>query len=625
MGLSSALLTAVSGLQASQAGVDLVARNVANADTPGYTRKSIQQESILANGQSIGVRATAITRALDSLTYLQLRNELGARSRINVIADALTRLDSMYGVPGGAGALDTAVNDLVSSLQSLTDSPESLSSRAGVLAQAEALVANINNLANGIQGLRQNAENGISDAVARANGLIDQIAEYNGQIAEADTQANLSSADLLDRRDALLSELASLIDIQVQESGSGSVRVFTGNGHLLVDDIRSSNLLFDANTGINAQSFYDRDPGLRGVGTLLLDNGNGQFIDLFRDGAGIGGMIGGYRELRDDILVTAQGQLDELAHALASAFSDRAIDGSAVSVGPQDGFDVDLAALLPGDEVSITYVATPPGETRTVTVVRVDDPSVLPLANDATADPNDTVIGIDFSGGIGAAATALDAALGANFTVSNPSGSTLRILGDGAAGTIDITGVTAHVTATGTADEGLGLPLFVDGPGGTPYTGALDGNGQKLGFASRIAVNPAVKANDQSLVVYSTSPPTSLGDQSRPLELLARLTETPFTFAPVGGLGSSSAPLRTTIDDYARDVVSTQTGRSASVQSQRAAQEALTRTLEERVEQKSGVDVDAELSRLVVLQTTYAANARIISVVQDLLTLLTRI
>lgn len=621
MGLSSALLTAVSGLHATQAGVELVSRNVANAETPGYTRKTLQQQAILANGETIGVRVTEATRLLNSLMQLQLRDQTSAQARIDVIADSLGRLDALFGIPGGAGALDTAVNGFVDALQNLADSPESAAARAGVLAQADGLAARINSLANAVQALRQNAEQGIAEAAASANQILGRLAEVNGLVAASTG----SPADLLDQRDLLLTQLATLIDIRVQESGSGSVRVLTASGNLLVDGIGAKKFVFEQSAQIGAQSLYDSDPAKRGVGTLYLDNGAGQRLDLFASGEVRGGVIAGLRELRDDVLVAAAAQLDELAHGLASALSEQQVDGVAVTAGAQSGFDIDLAGLLAGDEIAISYTLTPPGETRSVTVLRVDDGALLPLSNSVTADPGDTVIGIDFSGGVAGAASALALALGASFSVSNPGGSTLRILDDGAAGTIDITGVTARVTATQTADQGLGLALFGDGPAGAVYTNALEGGGQKPGFAQRIALNPAVRADDTSLVVYASSPQTPLGDQSRPLELLERLTEKAFRFAPQGGLGSEKAPLGTTVDDYARQVITFQTGKVAAAEAERSAQSAVTQTIQQRLKDESGVDIDEELSRLIVLQTAYSANARVISVVQELLNVLVRV
>lgn len=621
MGLSTALNSAVSGLQVTQAGVEIVSRNVANADTPGYTRKLSQQLAVVVNGEAIGARSAETTRVLDSLLQLQLRASTSAKARTDVLASVLSRLDALFGIPGGAGALDTAVNDFAASLQGLVDSPESQTARAGVVAQAEALAVRLNALSDGIQDLRADAERSLAEAAASANQILGRLAEINGLIVASTG----SDVDLLDQRDQLLKDLSVLLDIQVQEADTGSLRVFTAAGNLLLDGRTAKTLVFDPKSQLSAQNLYDTDPAKRQVGTLLLDNGAGQLLDLFASGDIRSGLIGGYRELRDDLLVDAQAQLDELAHALASALSERQISGGAVSLGAQDGFDVDLAALLPGDEVSITYTQTPPGQTHTVTVVRVEDASLLPLDNALTADPGDTVIGIDFSAGIGAAAAALGAALGGSFSVSNPSGDTLRVLDDGAAGTIDISQLTARVTATGTADQGLGLALFTDGPGGAVYTNALDGGAQKIGFAGRIAVNPAVRADSSTLVVYSTSPPTPPGDQSRPLELLTRLTETPVGFIPTGGLGSASSPLVTSIDGYARELIVLQTGRAAAAEAESNAQTAVTATIEQRFSDESGVDVDQELARLIVLQSAYSANARVISVIQELLDLLVRV
>ena len=182
MGLSAAMVSALSGLRATQAAVDLVAQNVANAETAGYTKKSIQRETIVVNGLSIGVRATEVTRAIDALLLAQTRDEQGERARLDVIANALGQLDAVFGVPGGADSLDGAISAFVSALQDLSDAPEQQSLRSIVLSEAQALVAKINDLSQAVQGLRQQAESGLGDAVSRADTLMKEIAEINGRI-----------------------------------------------------------------------------------------------------------------------------------------------------------------------------------------------------------------------------------------------------------------------------------------------------------------------------------------------------------------------------------------------------------------------------------------------------------
>ena len=514
MGLSSALNSAISGLQVTQAGVEVVSRNIANADTPGYTRKIAQQSAVVVGGEGLGARTEATRRALDVLLQIQFRTAKTNSGRTYTVASMLSRLDALFGVPGGAGALDAAISKLSDALRALVDSPNSLNARAGVITQAGALASRLNALSEGVQDLRQVSEKGIDNAVNDANRLLNQLADINQQIVASPG----SDVDLLDQRDQALLELSSLFDIQVQEADTGAVRVLTGSGNLLLDGNTARQLTFDPATRLTAESLYNRDPAQRGVGTVLLENGAGQALDLFASGDIRGGTIGGYRELRDEILVNAQAQLDELAHGLATvAVRGAASTALRLSAGAQQGFDVDVSALLPGDELSIAYTETPPGQTRNVTVVRVDDPSLLPLDNAVTANPTDTVIGIDFSAGPAAAArrawrprsdprsrSPIRAAIPCAFWMTGrpaPSISDRRVP------------VSPRPERP---MRGWGLAVFTDGPSGTPYTGALEDGGQKLGFAARIQVNPAVSADSSTLVTYSTSPPTPAGDQSRP-------------------------------------------------------------------------------------------------------------
>ena len=148
------------------------------------------------------------------------------------------------------------------------------------------------------------------------------------------------------------------------------------------------------------------------------------------------GKIAAYLELRDNTLVQAQAQIDQFAASMSSALSDRTTDGVAApaSVAPQAGFDLDLAGMQSGNVIHITYKDNITGVTHNLSIVRVDDPTVLPLGNIATLDPNDEVLGIDFSGGMASVRHPAQcrARRSANLQFSNPSGTTLRVLDDGA-------------------------------------------------------------------------------------------------------------------------------------------------------------------------------------------------
>jgi flagellar hook-associated protein 1 FlgK len=256
--------------------------------------------------------------------------------------------------------------------------------------------------------------------------------------------------------------------------------------------------------------------------------------------------------------------------------------------------------------------------------VRVDDPSQLPLPASATADPTDTVYGIDFSGGTGSVATQIQAALGAGFAVSNPGGNTLRILDDGGASTTDVTGLKANITQTTLQSGATGLPLFVDGGrGNTPFTGSFDGGSQTIGFAQRITLNPAVVADPASLVKYSAT--TLSGDQTRPQALFSGLTQANRTFSSAGGIGGASSSYTGTVGDYARRIVETQGANAQNASSLDEGQKTVLSSLQGRFAEKAGVNVDQEMAQLVQLQTAYAANARVISAVKDMMDMLLRI
>ena len=127
--------------------------------------------------------------------------------------------------------------------------------------------------------------------------------------------------------------------------------------------------------------------------------------------------------------ILTQAQIDQFAAAMSSALSDKTTDGTATpaSALPQAGYDLDLTGLQSGNVIHVSYKDNTTGVTHNLSIVRVDDPSVLPLSNTATLDPNDEVLGVNFSGGMASVVSQLNAALGSSdLQFSNPSGSTLR-------------------------------------------------------------------------------------------------------------------------------------------------------------------------------------------------------
>ncbi len=624
MGLSSILNIATSGLSLTQSSLAVVARNVANADTPGYSSKRLAQENILSGDLGLGVRGIGLTRTVNAFVQSQLRIETAAFGDVSVRNDFLSRIDQLFGEPGGPNGLDTNINRFVQSLQELTTSPDGFTSRQAVIGDAQVLAQQIRQLSQEVQTMRQLAEDSLASAVNEVNEALKQLATIN-QTLGTQTTGPVPPADLLDERDKFVDQIAKYLDIRTSEASSGAVSIFTRSGNALLEGLPVQ-LNFDQRGNIGPLSLYSDVAADRGVGTITLEAANGFSIDLIRNGILDSGRIGGLIKMRDETLVEVQSQLDELAGALAASMSSKTVSGTAAPAGPPDGFDVDTAGLLSGNSITVNYIQG--GTPATLTIIRVEDPAQLPLSNDVSPNPNDTVIGVSFSGGAGAAAAALNTALGGlgiALTASNPAGATLRFVDDGVAGTSDVTALSAKVTSTSLQDDGSQLPLFVDGGAASlPYTGSFDFGGQKLGFASRISVNNLIVQDNELLVRFASSPATLLGDATRPLELLDRLTNVPFEFSPGAGIGTTQNPYSGTVSGYAQRVISLQTGRANQAERELAAQDVVVTALRERFSEDTKVDVDSELTQLIELQNSFAANARIIQMVDELFDVLFR-
>ncbi|MGI9416133.1 MAG: flagellar hook-associated protein FlgK, partial [Hyphomicrobiales bacterium] len=252
MSLSSALNIALSGLRTTNASIDLAARNIANANTPGYTRKIQLPVAQLSGGISTGVVLGDIRRDVDVFLQQQLRTEVAIGAQVDVRAQFLSRIDAMFGRPGEANALDTILSGFNDALQGLTTTPDAFSARDSAVTQAATLANQLNRLSNDIQSMRQETEISLGNAVDEANLALQQIAQLNTEInARFDDQ--LGYADLADRRDQAIDQLAQLMDVRVIEGDRGTVKVFTTGGNLLVDN-DAVTLQFDERSTIDASS-----------------------------------------------------------------------------------------------------------------------------------------------------------------------------------------------------------------------------------------------------------------------------------------------------------------------------------------------------------------------------------
>ncbi|WP_407151544.1 flagellar hook-associated protein FlgK [Bradyrhizobium sp. ORS 86] len=617
MGLSQALSTAMSGLRATQASLSLVSSNVANSETPGYTKKTLNQVAGTTGDYGSSVLISGVNRQLDEFLQTQLRTETSGASYADIRSTYLANLQSVYGNPDSTGTIEDTFNKLLTAIQGLSTSPDSQSARIGVVNAAQAMAQQLNATSQGIQTLRANAEAGINDSVNTANNALTQIARINVQL-QAGGQTDASTAALLDQRDQYITQLSQLMDIRTVTNSQNQVTVFTNSGVQLVGT-EAAQLSFNAQGTMTPNALYNSDPTKSNVGTISITFPHGGSYDLVSTNSIRSGKIAAYLELRDNTLVKAQTQIDQFAASMASALSDKTTAGTAASAGAQSGYDLDLSGLQSGNVIHISYKDNTTGATHNLSIVRVDDPSVLPLSNTATVDPNDEVLGIDFSGGMSSVLSQLNGALGATtgLQFSNPSGSTLRVLDDGAANRTDVTAASVTTTVTSLTSGDPQLPMFTDN--GAPYTGAITANGSQMtGLAARISVNSSLVGDPSRTVVFSTNPPTAAGDTTRANLLLSQLSTASYSYSPQTGLGTNSAPLSGTLLSFARQFISQQ-GEAATAAKQLAdGQDVVLNTLQSKMNATSGVNIDDEMAHLLALQNAYSANARVMSSIKQM-------
>ena len=613
MSLSQALNVAASGLRATQASLSIVAANVANSGTPGYVRKDAVQVTTVAGDLANGVRVTAVNRELDTFAQSQLRVESSGGSYADVKADFYQQLQDVYGQPGSSTGLDTVFNNFTNAIQGLAASPDSASARDATVSAAQVQAQQLNGMSSDIQGLRSDADQAIGDSVAQVNNALQQIAHINQQLAGASTQ-DASTAGLLDQRDGYIDQLATQMDVRVVPTSGNQVNIFTNSGVQLVGTTAAT-LAFNSVGTLGPSTQWNADPSKSSAGTISLVSANGSSVDLVASGTFRSGQIAAYLEMRDKILPGAQDQLDQVAASMSQALSSQTTAGTTATAGTQSGYAADVGSLLSGNTVNLSYTDTATNTQHNVTIVRVDDPSVLPLP--ASGDPNNPVIGINFSGGTASVAAQLNSVLGATgLQFSNPSGTTLRVLDDGSGGKVDVDSLSATATVTSLTNGGAALPMFTDGS--SAYSGAITAGGnQSLGYAGRITVNAALVADPSKLVLYQSS--TAAGDSTRPDFLLSQLTAAPLNYSPQAGIGTAAAPFSGTVGSYISQMMSQQGDAASAAANLKQGQDVVVSTLQQRFNDSSSVNIDDEMSKLLNLQTAYSANARVMTTINSML------
>lgn len=235
--LNSVLDIAKNALLSSQKAISVTSHNIANANTPGYSRQVAVLEPMdpVSFGGlyfGTGVKTGTIERISDAFQTAQLRNATSSLSMFESKGELLKALEGVVNDLGGTG-INSSLDAFFSSMQSVANNPSSYAERSVLISNSTVLAERFHEIDTYIRQSLANLNTEISAQVAEANTIGKQIADLNKQISSVEI-SGVSANDLRDRRDELLKGLSKIFDISVVENNIGQVDVFAGGGPFLV-------------------------------------------------------------------------------------------------------------------------------------------------------------------------------------------------------------------------------------------------------------------------------------------------------------------------------------------------------------------------------------------------------
>lgn len=312
---------AQSGLSSAQAALNVVGNNINNAFSgsstdpfiSGYSRQSIMLGQAGGKTTSFGffgygVQVDGVQRAYNGFITNQVRGAATEYHSLNSRYEQLSQIDNMLG--DDTSNISSSLNNIFSALEKMSSDPVNQAARQETLAQFKSIASQFKSSSKTLNGLEKSTNTQITQNVDDLNSYTEQLAKLNADIAKINAQTDGFPADLLDRRDNLLTKISQITGIKVDENNSnGTVNVTLSNGMPLVNGSRSYQL--DASSSAE-------NPAKTVVSYL---DASGNKIPLDEEKMS-GGKLGGLFKFRNHDLVDARNQLNQLALQMANKFNE---------------------------------------------------------------------------------------------------------------------------------------------------------------------------------------------------------------------------------------------------------------------------------------------------------------
>jgi len=326
-------------LLAHQKAIDVTGHNIANANTPGYSRQRVNMEtrepiSVSPGQMGTGVRAQEIQRVYDRFWGVQINNENQSLGRWEAQKGAFQRVEMIFDESTGYG-LNQAMSEFWNSWHDLTNNPSGSAERVALLDKSEKLADNFNKIYTDLENIRKDLDQNIKGTTEEINLIADQIADLNQKISQTEVGGQ-NANDYRDERDLLLTHLSTMININSFENSDGKVTVLMGGGRPLVENVASWHL--------------STQPDASGLQNIVLVDSEGQSNNVMDNISG--GKLKGWIDVRDVVIPGYLTRLDNLSIAIMDEVNSIHQTGYGLTADPDTGYPFTNIDFFSGSSAS---------------------------------------------------------------------------------------------------------------------------------------------------------------------------------------------------------------------------------------------------------------------------------
>ena len=317
-GISHVLSIAKEALLTHQLSIQVASHNIANVDTPGYTRQSLELAThnatpISAGMLGGGVKGTNILRNYDQFMVQRLASQESNLGSLEAQQQSMRLVETVFNEAPGL-AINDLMNQFWSSWQDLSDNPETSATRQAVIQSAQLIIDQLHTMGSEMTQAKFDIGVSLDTAIGDVNSIVSQIADLNVEISGAESAAGQAN-DMRDKRDTLIQDLSQLLDISFFEDKNGAYTVLMADGHTLVESNESWQVDWENNELIWVNTDNNGEETRRAIG----------------GGTELGGKIGGWLEVRGNLVEgdpdNFLGRLDAFANSLIREINQRHTQG----------------------------------------------------------------------------------------------------------------------------------------------------------------------------------------------------------------------------------------------------------------------------------------------------------